>query len=246
MHPDVSRAVVGMPIILTLAFTNPMAARSDPQHGVSIVEGAALAPNVEAMPRLPGISAAQKRINARLALIDAKTLSQALACQPSPPDIGFELTTEVAFVSADFLSITRLMNAFCAGAAHGAYFIDGVTFDMETGEEVRWGRLFPPHLVADREPHSELGFVLATEDLTGLYLETAASLPAECERAIRTENDGWFKVWPSQSDLGLILMPTGLPHSNQACADPVVLPAEVLRNEGFAERLVDAFRQPDP
>lgn len=241
MYPDVWLRVVGIRALVILVAAPPAAAQSDDLYRTSLVEIAPLATNVDAMPRLPGNSATQKRINARLASIDEETLTAARACWSQTGDTGFELATEVVFASADFFSITRLVNAFCAGAAHGAFFIEGVTFDMKTGEEVRWDQLFPPHFIAGREPHSKHGFVIGTDDLTRLYLDHATSLPVECGRAIQSENDGWFRVWPSQGDLGLILMPTGLSHANQACADPAVLPASTLRDEGFAERLVNAF-----
>lgn len=241
MYPDVWLRVVGIPAFLILVAASPAAAQSEGQYRISIVEVAPLAPNVDAMPRLPGASATEKRINARLASIDAETLTEARACQSQIGDTGLELSAEVVFASADFFAVTRQVNAFCAGAAHGAFFIEGVTFDMKTGEEVQWDQLFPPQFIAERGPHSKHGFVIGTDDLTRLYLDDAASLPAECRQAIQSENDGWFKVWPSHGDLGLILLPAGLAHANQACADPAVLRASTLRDKGFAERLVNTF-----
>ena len=243
MYPDVWLRVVGIRALVILVAAPPAAVQPDGQYRISLVEVAPLAPNVGAMPRLPGISATEKRINARLASIDEETLAAAGACRSQTGDGGFELATDVVFASPDFLSITRLVNAFCAGAAHGAFFIEGVTFDMKTGGEVRWDQLFPQHFIAEWEPHSKHGFVIGTDDLTRLYLDHAASLPVECGQAMQSENDGWFRVWPSQGDLGLILTPAGLPHANQACADPAVLPASTLRDEGFPERLVNAFTQ---
>ncbi len=41
--------------------------------------------------------------------------------------------------------------------------------------------------------------------------------------------------------LPLVMMPSSLPYSMQACADPVTLPVSVLREAGFTARLIAAL-----
>jgi len=222
------------------------AARADPPATIALTFPPDLAPDVEALPRLPADSAAMTRINARLAELDRDMLDFVLSCNSDPPRSFVERQVDVVFSGPVFLSILTLNGSYCPGAAHGNHYALSFTFDLLTGDATSWPVLFPADLQDPaRRPHRP-DYIIGAPALTDVYLSFATAMDGECRAAITGDNRGTFRVWPSAQDRGLVLMPTGLAHADRACADPVALPLKTLTELDFAPDLLRALDDPLP
>ena len=209
------------------------AARAD------LVASPDLAARVEALPRLDTVDAASARINAQLADLDAEATEFGQVCDTDPPNSFFERVITVAFTGPGYLSMLEGVGFYCPGAAHPNAGVTPLTFDLQTGAEVEWRVLFPAGLLAE-DTHPWPGSVKASAALVALYFGQAEAIDGECRDEIAWP-PVYFRVWPDAAEHGLVLMPFSLPHSMQACADPVTIPLEVLRAEGFAPVLTEAI-----
>ena len=247
-HPGRRSLVAGVkPLalaVLGLTFACRMALAE--AAAVSLIFPPPLTPEVQALPRLVATTAATDRINAQLSQLDARELSWASGYNSDPPRTYVARGVDIVFAGPRYLGLLTLNESFCQGAAHGADFAMPLTFDLATGAVVNWPDLFPP-LLQDpvRRPH-QTDYIIGAGQLTSLYLSRATDMDAECRAAVADDNNGYFRVWPSALDRGLVLLPTGLPYSNQACADPVMFPAALLRREGFPQTLISALVDPAP
>lgn len=213
---------------------------------MSLVFPPPVTPDVQALPRLVATTPSARLINDQLALLDAEETSWATSCNTDPPRSQVERRVDVVFAGPPYLGLLILNESCCPGAAHGNHFSAPLTFDLASRTEVIWPDLFPSAL-QDRLCHTHrTGPVIDSERLTVLFLAQADQMDADRFDAIVLGNDGYFRVWPSAADRGLVLMPTGLAHANQACADPVVFPAALLRHEGFPAVLLEALDHPAP
>lgn len=247
-RPGSGSLVVGVSLfalaVLGLALTGRLALAE--ATAVSLIFPPPLTPDVQALPRLVATTAAMDRINAHLSHLDAKKLSWAIGCNTDPPRTYVERGVDIVFAGPRYLGLLTLNASSCQGAAHGAHFALPLTFDLATGAEVNWPDLFPPFLQDPvRRPH-RTDYIIGVQRLNSLYLSHATDMDAECRAAIADDNNGYFRAWPSAADRGLMLMPAGLAHANQACADPVVFPAALLRREGFPAVLLEALDHPAP
>lgn len=196
-----------------------------------------LVADIQSLPRLSGPDPASMRINARLAELDARVLREATACNSDPPNSVYARQVRVVFAGPGLLGLTTQTELFCPGAAHGSLFTQGFTFDLTTGLQLHWPDLFPTHLLAPVQPDDTTFGVRGSPALMALYLSEIPDLPDECRLALQG-NQGWFRVWPDAAERGLALLPAGLPHAHQDCADPVVLPIPLLREHGFDASLI--------
>lgn len=204
-----------------------------------------LAEDVSSLPRVAARDAATRRINTFLSEQDRKKLDRARGCNSDPPRSFVERSVEVAFVGPRYFALVVADVFYCPGAAHPNDFVLPLTFDLTTGLEVDWRSLFPQHLLRTEVPATGFGGVVGSAALTDLYLSVAVTLDQGCRDEI-VGNNGYFQVWPSARDRGLILMPAGLAHAMRACADPVVLPVTLLRAVGFPGDLSASLTDPAP
>ena len=218
-----------------------------PTHApVALIHQPDLTPDIQALPRLDPATAAARRINDQRSRLDADMLSWAASCDTDPPTTHVARGVEVAFAGPDYLSVLMQIEVYCPGAAHGNHALVPLTFDLASGEEVRWHDMVPSHLQDPERPRKTADFIIGTSALTAQYFSWATDLGTECKAAILSENDGYFRLWPSALDQGLFLLPTGLSHANQACADPVVLPLAVLREMRCPAPVRVALSAPGP
>lgn len=220
------------------------AAPADPSETIALTFPPDLTPDVEALPRLPATSAAVKRINARLAALDRYMLDFALVCNSDPPRSFVGRDVDVVFLGPGLFSVLTLNESWCPGAAHGNNYALPYTFDLLTGDATSWPVRLPANLQDPaRRPHRP-DYIIGSKALTAVYLSLATAMDGECRDAILVDNRGYFRVWPSAEDRGLVLMPAGLAHAEQACADPVALPLARLRALDFPADLLEALGNP--
>lgn len=150
----------------------------------------------------------------------------------------------MVFPGPVFLSILTLNGSYCPGAAHGSHYALPYSFDLRAGNAVDWTDIVPTGLQdSARRPH-RTDCIIGSPALTDVYLSFATAMDAECRDAILGDNDGHFRLWPSAQDRGIVLMPAGLAHAEQACADPVALPLARLRALDFPADLLEALGNP--
>lgn len=244
-RPGVRLRIAGA---MLLAGVCPVVAQTQaPTHApVALIHQPDLTPDIRALPRLESATAAARSINDQLSRLDAEMLSWAVSCDTDPPTTRVRRGVEVAFAGPDYLSVLMQIEVYCPGAAHGNHALVPLTFDLASGEEVRWRDMVPAPLQDPERPRKTADFIIGTSALTSQYVSWATDLDAECKAVILAENDAYFRLWPSALDQGLVLLPTGLSHANQACADPVALPLAVLREMRFPAPLLVALSDPGP
>lgn len=223
-----------------------VSANAEPALPIALTHPPDLTLNIEALPRLIATTPAMERINATLAKLDSEALDHAIDCHSDPPRSFVARWVSVEFAGPRYLGLLTGNEFYCLGAAHGAHFAAPYVFDLDTGLQVDWPRLFPAAL-QDQENHPHrTDYIIGTHVLTDLYLTYAVAMDEECRDAILAENGGYFLSWPSSADRSLVLMPMGPPYAVEACADPVAIPVATLRSFGFSEDLVSALDDPAP
>lgn len=113
----------------------------------------------------------------------------------------------VEFAGPRYLGLLVGNEFYCPGAAHSSHFAQPYMFDLETGLQVDWPRLFPAALQDQDTPPHRIDPIIGTQVSTDLYLTYAVAMDQECRDAIPAENGGYFRSWPSAVDRGLVLMP---------------------------------------
>lgn len=234
--------MAGLLVVLAAMTLAPQSTWAEPT-ALALTFPPPLAENVSSLPRVVAQDAVMRRINTSLAERDRAEQDWVLECNSDPPRSIVERSVEVAFVGPRYFALVVADAFSCPGAAHPNDFVLPLTFDLTTGLEVDWRNLFPKHLLRTEAPATGFDGVIGSAALTDLYLSVAVTLDQDCRDEI-VGNDGYFHVWPSARDRGLILMPAGLAHAMRACADPVVLPVTLLRAAGFLGDLPASLTDP--
>jgi hypothetical protein len=212
-----------------------------------------LAKDIAAMPQIAAPSDdAQRRINAALQRLDATVRAAAADCRksaegPDAADAGWSRSVEVAMAGPVYLSLVIRDDAFCGGA-HPNTATMSIVYDLRSGRPVDWRKLLPSSLtgkVALAEGMDGTRMVtLASPQLQALYLKgyrkTELGTDPQCTDAVATDDPPASMVWLDARQGGLAVQ-FDLAHVVQACANPVVIPAAVLRSEGADAGLVSAI-----
>ena len=214
----------------------------------------AIREDVAAMPSIADpADAAQRRINAALRRLDANVRKAVAACRA---DNGvptyWKRTVDTPMRGPGFLSYVINDDAFCGGA-HPATAIMAIVYDLRSGNPVDWTHLLPPSLT---------GKVRLTEGMDGTRMVTLASARlyslfvagyeygsgsaedrAACKQAVQNIAEGRppaMMAW-LDAERGGLAVQYDLPHVDQACAVPVVIPVATLRADGAQPALLDAI-----
>jgi len=192
---------------------------------------------------------AERRINAALKRLDVSVLRAARDCKGG----GWQRSVDVPMRGPGFLSLTITDTMFCDGSAHPDSGTFAIVYDLATGKPVDWTHLLPASptgTVALQEQADGTKVVtLASRRLFELYMagygasEAPRNNLAECKQPHTDEaTDGppAMMVWLDAKRGGLAVQ-VGLPHVEQACEAPVVIPASMLRAEGVQPALLKAF-----
>ena len=222
-----------------LALAAP-AAWAQSGEGIALSFPAPLTTDIEAMPRMTGDGPAAAQINARLARWDAEMRAVARDCDTDPPQSLVRQDVDLVFAGPNWLGLVTHHEYWCPGTLHGTFFTVPLTLDLSSGAEVDWASHFPASLLDPGAEPFGPGAVWGSAELTALYLSQATDLPPDCREEVAA-SEGRFLVWPSAADRALVLMPAGLPHAVQACADIALLPADRLRASGFPPALTDTL-----
>ena len=197
---------------------------------------------------------AERRINIALRRLDA-TLRKALpTCKgDAGAPANWERSIEVPMRGPGYISFVITDDAFCGGA-HPSTATMAIVYDLRTGAPVDWTRLLPASLTGKVALTAGMDgtkmVTLASKRLYALFLSGydlgsgTAEDQASCKDAVENiGSDGppAMMVWPNAKQGGLALQ-YDLSHVVQACAVPVVVPAETLRAEGVQLPLLDAIR----
>ncbi|ACL58590.1 hypothetical protein [Methylobacterium nodulans] len=215
-----------------------------------------LAKGLAALPRIAAPrDAAEEAINAALARLDAKARKAAAECRKESGGRGsWERTVAVAMRGPRFLSYAITDSAFCGGAHPNAGTM-AIVYDLVSGAPVDWTTLLPPALTGQVALATGMDgtrmVTLASRRLHALYLagyrpktdspKAEAAEDAACREAVASGFDTppAMMAWLDAREGGLALS-FDLPHAVQACADAVVIPTAVLRQEGAKPLLLQA------
>jgi hypothetical protein len=206
--------------------------------------------DVAAMPQIANpVDEAERRINAAVKRLDVNVLHAAKACEGN----DWSRSVAVTMRGPGFLSYTVTDGFYCQGAAHPDANTFSIVYDLTTGRPVDWTHLLPASLtgkvaLADQADGTRI-VTLASKRLFDLYMAgyKAREAPSgdldECRQALGQEAaDGppQMMVWLDGKAKGLAVE-VPLTHVIQACEDPVVIPAAVLKAEGAQPVLLKAF-----
>jgi hypothetical protein len=192
---------------------------------------------------------AERRINAALKRLDLNVLRASSDCKGG----DWTRSVDAPMRGPGFLSLTVTDSVFCEGNAHPDSGTFSIVYDLATGKPVDWTHLLPPSLtgtVALEEQGDGTKIVtLASKRLFALYMTgyRAGDAPSsdldECKQALLDQATGGppgMMVWLDAHGGGLAVQ-VGLEHAEQACEEPVVITAAVLRTEGAQQELLKAF-----
>lgn len=206
--------------------------------------------DVDAMPQIAApADDAERRINAALKRLDLNVLKAVKGCKGG----DWSRTVDAPMTGPGFLSLTVTDSFYCNEAAHPNAATFSIVYDLATGKPVDWAHLLPPSLIGKQSLEEQSDgtriVTLASKQLFDLYMagyragEAFSSDLDDCKQALRDEGtDGppGMMVWLDAKGGGLAVQ-VPLPHVVQACEDPVVIPAAVLKADGAQPALLKAF-----
>lgn len=216
-----------------------------------------LKPDLAAMPQIAApADDAERRINAALKRLDGNVRKAAKSCQADGgASSSWTRTIHTPMRGPRFLSVAISDDMFCGGA-HPSTGLMAIVYDLTTGAPVDWTTLLPASLtgkVALAEGLDGTKMVtLASKRLLALYLERYRPKDSKakregddnaCREVVQETAQGdppAMMAWPDAKAGGLAVQ-FDLPHYAQACADTVVIPNAVLRQEGAQPVLTDAI-----
>lgn len=209
---------------------------------------------VAAFPRIAApADDAQRRINRALDRLDTKVREAASDCLAGggthPGDWSRDIDTPMR--GPEFVSYVVEDEVDCGGA-HPNEGHSAIVYDLRTGAPVDWTALLPQRLtgklaLAEGEDGVKV-VTLASPRLFALYRAGYDQGPAdednrECRATVKEEGESGpvpMLAWLDAKENGLALR-FDFGHAQQACSEPIVIPAAALRREGASPRLLAAL-----
>ena len=247
------RSQLGASVLLAVLAGSSWAA----DRPVTVTAQPELKPGLAAMPQIAApADDAERRINAALRRLDGNVRKAAKSCQADGgARSSWTRTVRTPMRGPRFLSVAIDDDMFCGGA-HPSTSLMAIVYDLTTGAPVDWTKLLPPTLtgtVALAEGLDGTKMVtLASKRLHALYLERYRPKDSKakregddnaCREVVQETAQGdppAMMAWPDAKAGGLAVQ-FDLPHYAQACADTVVIPNAILRQEGAQPVLNDAI-----
>lgn len=209
---------------------------------------AALAPEIEALPRLAGDSAPIQAINADLDKLDA--MAREAGCGEGAG--GYVRTISQPMTGPDFVSFWIAEEWACEGAAHPSFVQTPVTYDLSTGQRADWSRLLPGLKPAQGEAFEDAptGYVYgySSPELGAWWGRKVLATVSDREwidqcrdllEPAEPRNDT-FRIW-ADAEHGAIAISPDFPHAMQACAETAYMTADDMRANGVDARLMTAL-----
>ena len=231
-------AMATSPAPLTLARSRPV------RHGV------------DGFPRIAApADDAQRQFNRALDRLDLKVRDAARDCLSGGGTHAGDWSrqVDVPMRGLEFVSYLITDEVDCGGA-HPNEGHSAIVYDLHSGAPVDWTTLLPRSLTGTLAlAAGEDGVrvvTLASPRLFALYRAEYDCGPAdadekECRNVIREQGESGpvpMLAWLDTKENGLV-MQFDLPHVEQACSEPVTIPAATLRREGASPRLLAALAE---
>lgn len=214
-----------------------------------------VAPGVSGYPRIAGpANAAERRINAALARLDARARAAVRECLgDGARSQSWKRRIDATMRGPEFVSYLVVDDYDCGGAyppsSHAA-----IVYDLRTGRPVDWHALlsaeFAGTLALDDGPDGVRMATLASRRLTALYREGyrhESGDMTEDEACIDTVSEWEGDATPMLAWLdarqGALMLQFDLNHAMQTCSAPVAIPLATLAREGASPRLLAALRR---
>jgi hypothetical protein len=242
-------------LLTTALAVAPVAATAEPANTVQLAPSPAVAPGIEAFPRLiasPDDRAAQ-RIDRALAHGNDRVRHAAQSClhtsdSPAGNKPWWNRTVSVTMRGPGYLSMVAADDWYCGGAYPNTEQ-QALVYDLRTGAPLNWKRLLPASLAAatatDTAGDGTTIGTVSSPALAVLYIKTVvgqSDAPEDCKQVLTDPSLSLnFMLWPDATHDGLALAPFGLIHAVAACGPAAVLPTATLRKLGVDAKLLDAI-----
>ena len=204
-----------------------------------------LAKGAEAYPTLVGASKAIARINRALQTANASRLKDIEECRRDAPpgDYVWDQSVDAPLLGAHFVSFWAHGNNSCGGA-HPNFIMEGLAFDLSTGERIDGRKLLPAELLGAPGRAAD-GTALSPGEIaspaaTALFIAESEKegVGADCKEAF-AEQEMHFELWPDAKAKGLAMRADNLLHwAEGVCSGPVTIPVETLRRLGVDALLI--------
>ncbi|MBI3676558.1 MAG: hypothetical protein HY243_08055 [Proteobacteria bacterium] len=200
-------------------------------------------PDAKVMSRVNAALAAKEK-QARTEYADC--LSDLKEASQKPDKDSYWVEVDVVYLSSRYLSIQTNTSENCGGPHPNFGELSPIAFDLSTGSELVWGKLFKPGFLptessdgtANSRPSilSKLyrkHYPWTVADTAKFKRQVAKGLVDEsdnCREVVDGQDPFEFSdevvLW-LQSEKGLVVSPV-MPHAVQACAEEVVLPVDEI------------------
>ena len=204
-----------------------------------------LAKDAEAYPTLVGATKAIAKINRALRAANAEQLKDMRDCLRGAPPDGYlwEQSVDMPLLGVHFVSFWAHGNNSCGGA-HRNFVMEGLAFDLSTGERADWTKLLPAELRGKPGRASD-GTPLAPDEIaspaaTALFIAELKKegVGPDCEEAF-AEQEMHFELWPDAKAKGLAMRAANLLHwAEGPCSGPATISLATLKQLGVNPALI--------
>jgi hypothetical protein len=209
------------------------------QKPLKLVSGPQIRKGVAALPRIAAPNAAEAKINAALDRQDLWVRKAAEAC--SGPDMLWKRDVEVTKSGPALLSVLVSDSGDCGGV-HPFDETFPLVYDLRTGNDVRWGKVFPKGRAEDVYTSSNDGMpwiTIRSKRLQALYLANYKS-HGDCSLEVVAEVTE-FHLYPDEKASALKIFPARLQQVAHPCANSFALGAQELQTLGVSEQWREAI-----
>ncbi|MFV0623263.1 hypothetical protein ACBY01_04520 [Sphingomonas sp. ac-8] len=224
-------------------------------QSIALTRPARIRPEIDAYPRIAAPTVGpQQRINRALDRLDSRLRTAMRECMGAPGDnpTSWKRQIDAPMHGPEFVSYLITDEVDCGGA-HPSTSHSAIVYDLRSGAPVDWTVLLPRHLTGELGLAERSGGVevvtLTSARLFALYLAGYAhgandtANDENCRDQVAGPDDAApvpMFAWLDARQNGLVVQ-FDLNHANQACSEPVLIPAATLRHEGASARLLDAL-----
>lgn len=208
---------------------------------VELVARPDLSEGVMAYPLLAPATPFADTINAALARIDKAQGGDECTTSGGPP---YTRSIKVTVQGPRFVSFVVSEQWMCG--AHPEEQRSAFVYDLTTGKPVDWTKMLPPRVAGKASVSKGLIRVgtLSSAVLRQAYI-AGHKASADC-KAIYTNAEFNFFLWPDARKHELVIEQNDLPHIAAACGGPVALSLPKLKALGVGEPLLDALLAAEP
>lgn len=231
------------------------------EHVVRLETPPEIAKDLSSYPRIADpVDAAEKKINAAVARLDAKVRTAVAECRSEAAndrkkDVSWERSVDVPMRGPRYISFVITDNSYCGGL-HPNVATMAIVYDLTTGNPIDWSAVLPPSSTGKLELSEGMDgtkmIALSGKALFDAYLKryrprapgSKQDEDVDCREAVTTYGDNGGRplmmAWLDARQAALVVY-FDLAHVVQACTEQVAIPVADLRKAGAKPLLVEAI-----